>query len=830
MIWSRHQQKRGPGFSELIDYHTSVAPGVHLLTSGIFLSAWKLRGPDTESMPIEHSADLYAKIAASFRLGAGWSVQSDQFQAESFAYSTAQEWADPLSYLIDQERQALFQSRGETARFQSDFYLSVAYQPPRQPGQKGIEWMFGDGDHEGQAARDLRVFCRKVDEIDRVLRAELLRAPGAFVERLGIHQEGQRKYDDLLRYIRRCIKGEDFNFALPSCPYFHHQLFGVEFTGGKYPIIEDQHLRVLAITKFPDNPDKSSQGSYPGILGALEALPFRFRFVQQGQCIPEMEAKKVHEKDEARWSVVKKGTFSREGGRVNSNAQRLEDESRRAAEDAEYGKEYYVRYSAKILLMDENPAVFPDQMEMVKNLVNSIGFDVSVETRNSVRAFLSSLPGHAHKERRKFLATVDNLSQMAQLSAPYTGPEWNPSKFLPPQTPPLFWACTLGRVPCRFHAHVTADGIGHIAIAGPSGTGKTTLVGLMAAQNYRLHSKAQAFVFDKDYTQYTLIKAMGGDYYTLAPGELSFCPLQDLSTPYKRAWAGDYIEMLCVLNGHEPDARERNAITSTVETIQVCEDHSLTQFQALVGPLAPAIAEVLQIYTMGEAGGILDGTRDNLSFGRIAAFEMGAIYKLNPKIASAVLFYIFHRVEERFDPFIPTLISIDEFRAALEQPLAAKHFGIFLEQGRKQGAYCVIAIQEIAKILNSPLAHTIARECLTKIFLPNPAAKGAERPVYELFEATEQDLQYIAAGTRCRDYYVVNPQSRRYITLELGPLAVAFLTNSTKDDCAEVNRLERLYQEYWPAHWMRQFGLSDRAKVYEELIAQTTSRRRYAVA
>src|SRR5437763_447666 len=130
-----------------------------------------------------------------------------------------------------------------------------------------------------------------------------------------------------------------------------------------------------------------------------------------------MEAKKVHEKDEARWSVVKKGTFSREGGRVNSNAQRLEDESRRAAEDAEYGKEYYVRYSAKILLMDENPAVFPDQMEMVKNLVNSIGFDVSVETRNSVRAFISSLPGHAHKERRKFLATVDNLSQMAQLSA-----------------------------------------------------------------------------------------------------------------------------------------------------------------------------------------------------------------------------------------------------------------------------------------------------------------------------------------------------------------------------------------------------------------------------
>lgn len=827
MILSRKEKKRGPGFPDLIDYNTTVAPGVQLLTSGIFLSAWKLRGPDAESLPIEHSADLYAKIADAFRLGAGWSIQSDQFQAESSVYSTTQDWADPLSRLIDQERQELFQSRGETARFQSDFYLSISYLPPRQPGQKGIEWMFGDGEQEGQASRDLRLFCRKVDEIDRVLRSELLRAPGAFVERLGIRWEGRRKYDDLSRYIRRCITGQDFPFAVPSCPYFLHQLFGVEFVGGQYPLVEDKHLRVLALTKFPD---KEGQGSYPGILGALEALPFQFRFVQQGQCIPEMEAKKLHEKDEARWSVVKKGTFSKEGGRVNSNAQRLEDESRQAAEDAEFGKEYYVRYSAKVLLMDENPAVFPDQIEMVKDLVQNIGFGVRLETRNAARAYVSSLPGHAQKERRMFLATVDNLSQMAQLSAPYTGSEWNPSQYLPPQTPPLFWACTLGRVPYRFHAHVTTDGIGHMAVAGPSGTGKTTLVGLMIAQNSRLHPQAQAFVFDKDYTQYTLIQAMGGDYYTLKQGELSFCPLQNLATQEERDWAAGYIEMLCTLNGHEPEAAERNAIQSALETLAEEEDHSLTQFQALVGPQAEEIADALQVYTIGAAGGILDGTRDNLSFGRVAAFEMGSIYKMDPKIASAVLFYIFHRIEERFDPVIPTLISIDEFRAALEQPLAVKHFGHFLEQGRKLNGWCVIAIQEIAKILNSPLAHTITRECLTKIFLPNPTAKTTERPVYELFDATEQDIQYIAAGTRCRDYYVVNPYSRRYITLELGPLALAFLANSGKEDRAEVDRLRRLHPHNWQAHWMRQFGLQQGAKAYEQFTTETSSRSTYAVA
>ena len=58
-------------------------------------------------------------------------------------------------------------------------------------------------------------------------------------------------------------------------------------------------------------------------------------------------------------------------------------------------------------------------------------------------------------------------------------------------------------------------------------------------------------------------------------------------------------------------------------------------------------------------------------------------------------------------PAAPTLVSVDELRASLDQPLAVKNFEKFLVEGRKLNMSLMLSIQEISKVLESPLKTTI---------------------------------------------------------------------------------------------------------------------------
>ena len=148
MLIGKEERQGAAGFSSFLDYHLTIEGDskgcVQLLSTGTFLAAWKIRGPDMEGMPIEDSAALCAKLAHAFRLGAGWTVQCDQFQSPAREYDTAPYFPNVAAQLIDRERRNVFTAKGELARYRSDVYLAVSYLPPRLAGAKGVEWLFGD--------------------------------------------------------------------------------------------------------------------------------------------------------------------------------------------------------------------------------------------------------------------------------------------------------------------------------------------------------------------------------------------------------------------------------------------------------------------------------------------------------------------------------------------------------------------------------------------------------------------------------------------------------------------------------------------------------------
>jgi len=95
---------------------------------------------------------------------------------------------------------------------------------------------------------------------------------------------------------------------------------------------------------------------------------------------------------------------------------------------------------------------------------------------------------------------------------------------------------------------------------------------------------------------------------------------------------------------------------------------------------------------------------------------------------NGALFYIFERIKRRLSSDVPTFMFVDEFRAALSHPLAAKAFEEYLFEGRKLNLAVWLVVQELSRTLASPLKGAVLEQTGDKdLFCPirKPASKGA---------------------------------------------------------------------------------------------------------
>ncbi|MGA8026201.1 MAG: hypothetical protein WB992_03590 [Bryobacteraceae bacterium] len=824
MLIRKEERREAKGLSDLIDHFLLAADGVVLTSTGVYVAGWEFTGPDMDALPPEECWHLAKRIATKLRLGSGWTVQCDLIRSEHPEYCTGEsDWPDPVSYLIEQERRARFTTTGEAGTRLSRYFLALSYEPALRGGKGAARWIFSADQEgrEGPGERALATFEKRLAEVENLLRSNL-----GSVHRLGSYTRAENPsqlFDEFLQYVRRCVAGEDYPFAVPDVPaYLNQYLATDDFTGGAEPqlgdplnwILPGKRICVLAIDAFPDK-------SFAGILRELDSVPFDFRFCQQGQLMDEQEAKREHEANRGKWGFKKTPAMKKlspikvaGASQIDSFAARMESDANEAASAAEHGREEFVRFSAKVIVMEAGAQRLKQAVEAIVRVIKyRCGFSCRIETVNAVAAWLGSIPGQHYKDRRTFLVNTENMVHMMPLSAPFRGHEYNPSPYFPPKSPPLFYGVTSGGTPYRFHSYVSD--IGHQLITGPSGSGKTTWVALGIAQFFR-YPRAQVFAFDKKRTLYTLCKAMGGDFYEISPDHrrTQLCPLQELDTPGEREWAAQWIELLLAQNDLKVTAQMRNELAEAIRLLAGSRGgRSLTDFQMAVG--SQAIKEALQFYV----GGILDGERDSISMSRFCVFEMDELYRLDKKTMNGALFYIFARIRRRLTSDAPTLVTVDEFREALTHELAAKYFNEFLLEGRKLNMAVWLVLQELSKVLSSGLRNAVLEQCFTKVCLPNPQAIADSAGAYETLGLNARDRELIAHAEPKAHYYVTSPDGKRMISLELGRVALSFLAAATDRDRALVDSMMARYGPAWPGQWLRSRGLGDWAALYESVTA-----------
>jgi type IV secretion system protein TrbE len=560
-------------------------------------------------------------------------------------------------------------------------------------------------------------------------------------------------------------------------------------TGGLEPMLGAAHLRVLTVVGFPT-------ATTPGILDDLNRLPFAYRWSTRAIMLDKTDATKLLTRIRRQWFAKRKSVAAiLKEVMTNEASALLDTDAHNKAMDAdaalqELGSDQIGEafVTATISVWDDDPATADEKLRLVEKVIQGRDFTCMVETVNAVEAWLGSIPGHVYANVRQPPLSTLNLAHMIPLSAVWAG-EARDHHF---NAPPLFLAKTEGSTPFRFSLHV--GDVGHTLVVGPTGAGKSVLLALMALQ-FRRYPNAQIFAFDFGCSVRAATIAMGGDWHDIG-GVLSgesteFVELQPLATIddlAERAWAADWISTVLSRERIEvtPEAREHlwSALTSLASA--PIPERTLTGLCALLQ--SNVLKRALQPYCLGGPyGRLLDAEFERLGEGSVQVFETDGL--IGTGVAPAVLSYLFHRIEGRFDGR-PTLLVIDEGWLALDDREFAGQLREWLKTLRKKNASVIFATQSLADIDGSAIAPAIIESCPTRILLPNDRAIEPQiMGIYRRFGLNDRQIEILARATPKRDYYCQSRRGNRLFELGLGEVALAFTATSSKADQLSIEQV-----------------------------------------
>ncbi|GBR02649.1 conjugal transfer protein TrbE [Asaia siamensis] len=788
----RHRRDR---LADFLPWAALLARGVVLNKDGAFQRTARFRGPDLDSSTASELVAITSRLNNALRrLGSGWAIFVEAQRREARGYPSSP-FPDPASELVDAERRAQFEEEG--AHYESRYFLTLVWLPPADDAARAEAWLY---ENRARGGSDWRaVVAGFIDQTDRVL--ALL---DGFMPEADWFDDGET-----LTYLHSCISTRMQRVRVPEIPmHLDAVLVDEELTGGLEPRLGDAHLRTLTVTGFPTQ-------TWPGVLDELNRLAFPYRWSTRAICLDRTDATKVLGRIRRQWFAKRKSIMAiLKEVMTNEASVLLDSDAANKAADADaalqelgtdqVGQAYV---TATVTVWDEDPTVAADRLRLVEKTIQGRDFTCMRESVNALEAWFGSLPGHVYANVRQPCVSTLNLAHMIPLSAVWAGPERD-GHFA---APPLFYARTEGSTPFRFALHV--GDVGHTLIAGPTGAGKSVLLAFMAMQ-FRRYTGARIFAFDFGGSIRAATLAMGGDWHDLGGAlaqdgddPVALQPLARIDEPGERAWAAEWVATLLEREGVAvaPDLKEHlwSALTS-LASAPVAE-RTITGLSALLQSLV--LKQALQSYCVGGPWGqLLDAEHERLGVADIQAFEIEGL--IGSGAASAVLSYLFHRIEDRFDGS-PTLLIIDEGWLALDDRAFAGQLREWLKTLRKKNASVIFATQSLADIDASPIAPALIESCPTRVFLPNDRALEPQiTAIYRRFGLNDRQIEILSRATPKRDYYCQSRRGNRLFDLGLSEVALAFTAASSPDDQAAIDRIfARHGRDGFAAAWLTHRGV-----------------------
>lgn len=793
MLRLRDFRQNVKGLSDLLPYAVLIEEGIILQKDGSFLAAFEYTGRDTDSATDEELEYLVLQVNNAIKnLGTGYCLHIDAIRSFKQAYPDKELgfFPDKVTRLIDDERRDFF---GSDVCFQTRNVLSVTYKPNAYIGEKNI------------LEKGLDIFKKTLETLYDSLSTVLTLTRLTEYEFM-LDETHSIMQSDLFTHINQCITGEFQLVQVPRTPMYLDSILGNEdLIGGFAPKIGNKFIRAISIDGFP-------QESYPIMLRSFDSVPFELRFNTRYFCMDNFEAVKEVEGYVKGWNSQVLSFFDKlfnnPRARVNQDALNMKEDAEYVKQEVQAGDISVGYMSGTIIMLDENESFLEDKAREIRRVLQTLGFTCRFETINAMEAYLGSLPGNTYANIRRPVIKTDNLADLLPLSTVYVGEPYNPCPFYPQGSRPLAVFTTDNTTPFWFNIH-NGD-LGHTMILGPTGTGKSTLLGIIAAQ-FRAYKDAQIFAFDKGNSMFPLCIASGGSHYEIGVGEdLCFCPLQNVDeSATEMAFCEEWVSMLLELQKYEISPSAKNEIHEAMTKLasQPQNMRSITNFMYLVQD--KKIKEGLMPYTeKGTYNNLIDATDDTLGISPFIVFEMEEIMNMGDKILIPILTYIFHRIEKALKGQ-PSLLILDEAWVMLGHSVFRAKIREWLKVLRKANCAVVLATQSLSDAKNSGIMDVLVESCPTKILLANQNATQEEQyKLYKEIGLNDKEIGIISKVAQPKkDYYLINSYGRRLVQLALGKKTLSFIGASDKES---IKRIKELRAEYgtddWQEQWLMERG------------------------
>jgi len=399
---------------------------------------------------------------------------------------------------------------------------------------------------------------------------------------------------------------------------------------------------------------------------------------------------------------------------------------------------------------------------------------------------------------------------------------------LPPDTPALLPAIASDGTLHAFNLHV--DDVGHTLIFGPTGTGKSVLLGHLIAAWLR-YPDAQVIAFDRGRSLRYLTAALGGlwlepgtsaaDAVNAASGAApsrttqagGVAPLSHIER-LGSTWALDWVsELIRRSQGHTPSPEEMRDLGLAVNHVRSSAHPGLAVLRDMVQ--TKALRNILDTWTSGPRAGLFD-PENALDVGGalhrsashatapLTVFETEPLIDAHEDVTVLTLDYLFAEVATRFDGR-PTLIVIDEAWKLLAHAIFAERLKSWLKEGRKKNVAVLMATQSVSDAARAAITADLVESCPTRLYLANSmATTSTQAPDYQALGLSPDRIATVAALRRKQQMLMIQADTARVLAMPLGPYALSILGRTSTTESRTVPERVAADPDFWKADLMAQ--------------------------
>jgi type IV secretion system protein VirB4 len=417
-----------------------------------------------------------------------------------------------------------------------------------------------------------------------------------------------------------------------------------------------------------------------------------------------------------------------------------------AADKAESGALGFGVHQMTITVFAETEAALDAEVAHIRGIAHQNGMRLVREVTALEAAFFAMHPGNMDYRARDMTVSSINFADMAALHAADTGTE----KARLPWATPITAFQTLQGSLHRFSFHEPGDPTaeptnGHTLVLGKSGGGKTTTVAFLAAQAQR--AGGRTIIFDKEAGLKMAVHALGGRYAEVRAGRpTGLNPLATEAGERGEAWLLDWLVALLESRSGPMTPLQSEALKSAIAQNGKAREglRNFQSFQELFGDVGDGLDLAQRLREWGPDGryGWVFGEASepvvDFASHDVTAVDLTEILDLGTE-RTAILGYLFRRIEMLIEEKRPTLILIDEAWKVLDDEYFARKLAEWLVTARKKNVVVVMMTQFPSQIRGSK-ARSILEALPNQFLFPNGEAAPSD---YDSFRLTDGELDFV---------------------------------------------------------------------------------------